>query len=761
MATTPNTAATVQTPALRAAHAGGAGGASLAGWMTRLQHQRHLIVPVAFVLLLVVILVPMPTWIMDILICANISLSVVILLTTIYMSAPLDFSVFPSLLLATTLFRLVLNVASTRLILTAEAASPEEAIGVAGHVISTFSQFVAGESLFVGIIIFLILVIVQFVVITKGATRISEVAARFTLDAMPGKQMAIDADLNAGVIDEAEARRRRERISQEADFFGAMDGASKFVRGDAVAGLIITAINVIGGFAIGTIDRGWPAIQTAHTFTLLTIGDGLTAQIPSFVVAIASALIVTRSGSKDRLGNELTGQLVSQPIGLGVTAAFLVLLAMTPLPTVPLLVTASGLGLLAWSLMRTERRKRARDAHAAKASATRAAAAEGPAPEQLLKLDTLELEVGYGLVSLVDTAQGGDLLDRITAIRRQLAVDLGFILPPVRIRDNMQLGPNEYRVKIKNAVVAAGETIPGRLLAMDSGIATGPLPTGGAGGGAVPTREPAFGLDAWWIEPGLRTRAEAMNYTVVDPTSVLATHLTEIAKTHAAELLTREEVNNLVAQLKEKSPKLVEEAIPAVVKVGELQKVLHNLLRERVPIRDMDTIVEALADWAPRTKDLDVLTEYVRNALRRTISQQYAVPVEPSSARAGSPGARGGPAGGSGGLQRIVCITLDPALEDQINSYIDRSVGATQVNMPMRVATQVTNQIATGLQTLVAGGHPPVVITSPQVRAVVRQLLEPRFPSVGVLGFNEIVPTIEVESMALIPALAAPATAAA
>jgi flagellar biosynthesis protein FlhA len=715
----------------------------LPNWLHGMQRHRHLIVPMSFILLIIVILVPMPTVIMDVLISLNISLAVIILLTTIYMAAPLDFSVFPSLLLATTLFRLVLNVASTRLILTADANTPEEAIGVAGEVISTFAAFVAGDSLFVGIVIFTILVIVQFVVITKGATRISEVAARFTLDAMPGKQMAIDADLNAGMIDETEARRRREKIAQEADFFGAMDGASKFVRGDAVAGMIITFINVIGGFVIGTVDKGWPALQTAETFTLLTIGDGLTSQIPSFIIAIASALIVTRSGSKEQLGNELTGQLVSQPTGLAVTAVFLGLLALTPLPTIPLLATATGLGLLSWSLSKTQRQKVATAKQVAEAKAAKPA--EGPPPEQLLKLDTLELEVGYGLVSLVDAAQGGDLLDRISAIRRQLAVELGFILPPVRIRDNMQLGPNEYRVKIKGAVVAAGETIPGKLLAMDSGIATGKLP-----GGGIPTKEPAFGLDAWWVEPGIKSRAEAMNYTVVDPTSVLATHMTEIAKAHSGELLTREEVNNLVAQLKEKAPKLVEEAIPTVVKVGELQKVLQNLLRERVPIRDLETIIETLTDWGSKTKDMDVLTEYVRNALKRTISQQYATPIDPGMAGGGR-GSGGGGVGGAAATHRIVCVTLDPALEDQINAYIDRGAGGTHVNMPIRVANQVTAQIVKGLQSVIGAGHQPVVITSPQVRAVVRQLLEPQLPNVGVLGYNEIVPTVDVESMALVP----------
>lgn len=710
---------------------------ALPAWMLRVHHYRGLIAPIAFVLLMIVVLVPLPAWMMDVLICFNIALAVLILLTTIYMEQPLDFSVFPSLLLATTLFRLVLNVASTRLILTADASSPQEAMNVAGHVISAFANFVAGDSLYVGVVIFVILVIVQFVVITKGATRISEVAARFTLDAMPGKQMAIDADLNAGIIDDKEARRRREKIAQEADFFGAMDGASKFVRGDAIAGIIITLVNIVGGFAVGTLDRGWPAAQTAHVFTLLTIGDGLTSQIPAFIISIAAALIVTRSGSKQQLGTEITGQLTSQPVGLVVTAAFLGILAFTPLPTIPLLATSAGLGGLAWAMRRSTRHTKEQ---AAKAAAAPVKGPEAPAPESLLKVDTLELEVGYGLVPLVDTTQGGDLLERIAAIRRQLAVELGFILPPVRIRDNMQLGPNEYRVKIRGAAIASGQTMPGKLMAMDSGIATAPID--GSWGGQL-TKEPAFGLDAWWIDPSMKPRAEGLNYTVVDATSVLATHLTEIVKSHAGDLLTREEVNNLIVQLKEKAPKLVEEVIPGIVKPGELQKVLHNLLKERVPIRDLESILETLADWGPKTKDLDVLTEYARHALRRTICQQYATPI-PEESRSRGPNAS---------TYRIVCVTLDPGLEDQINAYVDRSGGATVVNMPARVASAVVQQILRALQQVTAAGHPPVVLASPQVRAVVRQLLEPHLPGAAVLGYNEAVAGVDVESLALVQAV--------
>lgn len=705
-------------PAAPAAQTGGA--AVLPRWLHKIQANRGLIVPLGFVLMLGVLLVPIPPALMDVLIAFNISLALIILLTTIYMDHPLDFSVFPSLLLATTLLRLVLNIASTRLVLTADAATPEEAMAVAGHVIMAFGQFVAGDSLFVGVVIFLILVIVQFVVVTKGATRIGEVAARFTLDAMPGKQMAIDSDLNAGIIDENEARRRRERIGQEADFFGAMDGAGKFVRGDAVAGIIITVINVLGGFAVGVFERGWPAGQTAEVFTKLTIGDGLTAQIPSLIISIASALIVTRSGSKAQLSSELTDQIASQPRGLIITAGFLCLLAFTPLPTTPLLATAAGLAFIAYWMNRS-RREAAAAQDVAEAAPLKA---EPPPVESLLKVDTLELEVGYGLVALVDTAQGGDLLDRISAVRRQLAGDLGLVMPPVRIRDNIQLPAGDYRIKIRGNVIAQGQLRPGKLMAMDSGIASGPVQ-------GEPTREPAFGLSAWWIDPALRPRAETMNYTVVDPTSVVATHLTEVVKRHADELLTRDEVNNLLEQVKEKSPKLVEETVPAVVKPGELQKLLQNLLRERVPVRDLETVLETLSEWGSKTKDLEVLTEYVRNALRRTICGQYAGRDD------------------DGGL-RLVCVTLDPALEEQINAYIDRGASGTTVSMPARVAKRVADQIVRGLQPAVAAGHTPVVIASPQVRAVVRQIVEPHLPGVAVLGYNEVVNGVNVESVALI-----------
>lgn len=691
--------------------------------MLRIAEMRALIVPVGFVMLLSVLLVPLPPAILDILIALNISLAVIVLLTTLYMKRALEFSVFPSLLLATTLLRLVLNIASTRLILTADAASPDEAIGVAGKVISAFGSFVAGDSLFVGVIIFSILMIVQFMVITKGAGRIAEVAARFTLDAMPGKQMAIDAELSNGMISEQEARDRREEISREADFYGAMDGASKFVKGDAIAGIIITAVNIAGGFAVGTIERSWPAGQSAEVFTRLTIGDGLTSQVPSFIISMAAALIVTRSGDKNNLGSELTTQLTSQPTGMMITAGFLAVLSFTPLPTIPLLTTAFAIGGLGYWMMKSTKSKASR---AMEEQISEASSGPPPAPpvEDLLKVDVLELEVGYGLVSLIDTAQGGDLLDRVSAVRRQLAVELGLVMPPVRIRDNMQLSPGEYRVKIRGNTVAAGSVEVNKLMAMDSGLVTDQIE-------GIPTKEPAFGLDAIWIEPQLRSRAETLNYTVVDPTSVLATHITEIVKIYADELLTREEVNNLLEGLKEKAGKLVEETIPGIIKTGELQKILQSLLRERVPIRDMETILETLADWGTKTKDLDVLVEYVRNGLRRTICSLYAMQD-------------------AQGAMSLLCVTLDPGLEDQVNAYIDRGAQGTTLNMPAQIARQIATKIADGLAAVNAHGGMPVVIASPQVRNAIWQVIEPHVPAAAVLGYNEIVPGINVESLALI-----------
>lgn len=696
------------------------------GWVDLVLRYKSLVVPLAIIGMIGVIVVPLPPFLMDVLLSLNITLAAVVLLTVIYVDEPLQLSVFPSLLLFTTLLRLTLNIATTRLILSADANTPEEAAYVAGHVVQAFGDFVAGSSLVVGLILFVIVVIVQFVVITKGATRIGEVAARFTLDAMPGKQLAIDADLNAGLIDEREAKYRRERLGQEADFFGAMDGAGKFVRGDAVAGIIITLINIAGGFAIGVFMRGWDVGSTAQVFTKLTIGDGLSSQLPALIISIAAGLLVTRSGAtKSSLGDDLLAQVTAKPTALFITSGFLGALALTPLPAIPLLAAAGGLITIGVTMRRGEKADRD-DATRASDIAGQAPAPEPPSVESLLKVDTMELEVGYGLVPLVDAKQGGDLLDRISATRRQTAIDLGLVMPPVRIRDNMTLDASAYRIKIRGAVIAEGRTEPGKLLAIDSGLTSGPIE-------GTPTREPAFGLDAYWIDPAMKPRAETMNYTVVDATSVLATHLTEVVKTHADELLTREEVGNLLTQLKEKSPKLVEEVVPGVVKAGDLQSVLQSLLRERVPIRDMETILETLGDWGTKTKDVDVLVEYVRHALRRVICQLHSSPATEQ-----------------GGKPRLVCVTLDPSLEDLIAAHIDRSGGGTTVNMPARTANTIAREIMQALGPVVNAGNSPVVIASPQVRAVVRQIVQPHLPNIVVLGYNEIVPEVEVESMGLV-----------
>src|SRR3990172_4042761 len=556
---------------------------------------RGLLLPISALPLILVILIPLPTTIMDLLLLINITLSGVVLLTVMYIRGPLDFSSFPSLLLGTTLFRLVLNIATTRLILTN---------GNAGHVVATFGGFVASGSLIVAIIIFAIIVVVQFVVITKGATRIAEVAARFTLDGMPGKQMAVDADLNAGSITDEEAKRRRSDITREADFYGAMDGASKFVRGDAVAVIIITFINIMGGVYVGLVQLGLPIGETFRRFTILTIGDGLVSQLPAFIFSVSAAMIVTRSAAKKNLGEELLGQLTSQPIALALTAAFLAVLAMTPLPKPPLVLLAISTLATAYLLSKRDQ------AVLAQAIAAKAKPAAAERVEKHLSPDPMELNVGYGLIRLVDRKQGGDLLDRITNMRRQVAQELGIVVPPIRIRDDIQLQPNVFQVKLKGLQIGTGEVLPGHLLAIDAGAVTERI-------SGVETKEPTFGLPALWIAEEQRHEAEHRNYTVVEPTSVISTYLVELVRRHADELLTRQEVNRLLDHLKESASKLVEEVIPNVLKPGEVQKVLQGLLRERVPIRDLESILEAVADVAGRTKAAEILTEYARHTLAR------------------------------------------------------------------------------------------------------------------------------------------------
>ena len=685
--------------------------------LQRLYANRGMIFPMAFISLIFVILVPLPTGVMDVLLVLNLSLSAVILITTIYVQSPLEFSVFPSLLLAVTLFRLVLNVATTRLILTVGDRGGDPLHG-AGEVILTFANFVTSNSLAVGVIIFIIIAVIQFVVITKGATRISEVAARFTLDAMPGKQMAIDADVSAGVLNETEARKRRSEISQEADFYGAMDGASKFVRGDAIAGIVIVIVNIIGGLYVGMVQHEWDVMTCIQLYTKLTIGDGLVSQVPAFIVSLASGLIVTRASGRTNLGEDMLGQIFSKPKALVITSVFLAIMTLTDLPKIPLLTVGLSCAGLAYVLTRNEKK-------AAVVAATdereRAARKEPEKVEKLLDLDTMELEIGYGIVRLVDPAKGGDLLDRISMIRRQVASELGIIVPPIRIRDNLQLSANDYVVKIKGQAISRGVAYPEQFLAMDSGASSGAIP------GAESTTEPAFGLPAYWITEPQRAQAERLNYTVVDATSVIATHLTEVIKAHAHELLTRQEVKNLVDNLKGRVPALVEETIPTQIKPGELQKVMQNLLRERVPVRDLETILETLGDYSSRTKDLDVLTEYVRNALARVICKQHVDDRD-----------------------RLWCVTLDPSLEDLINGHIERNERGSTNTMPPKTAQQIVQQIAAKTGELTQTGRQAVVLCSPQIRQTLRRMMEPSLPHTAVLAYNEVVADVAVEAVGLI-----------
>lgn len=674
---------------------------------------RGLLLPALAMSLVLVILIPLPTSILDLLLVANITLSALVLLTVMYMNGPLEFSAFPSLLLSLTLLRLVLNTATTRLILT----NAQDGLAAAGHVIEQFSSFVAAGSLAVGIIIFVIITVIQFVVITKGATRIAEVAARFTLDAMPGKQMAIDADLSAGLIEEAEARQRRDDITREADFYGAMDGASKFVRGDAIAGVVITFVNILGGIYVGMVENGLGLLECLQVFTRLSIGDGLVAQIPAFLVSIAAGMIVTRTTAKTNMGEELVGQLTSRPVAMMFSAGFLGVLLLTPLPKFPLIllgVSVGGLGYLLYGNAKREKKA----VVAEKASTPK----EPEKIENCLTVDALELEVGYGLIRLVDKKQGGDLLDRVSNIRRQTATEFGFIVPPIRIRDNVQLRPNQYRVKLRGASLAEGELMPGHLLAIDSGTVSEPIH-------GTETQEPAFGLPALWIPEDERGNAEHRNYTVVEPSAVLATHLTEVIRNSAAELLTRQDVNRLIENLKDTSPKVIEEVIPEQLKIGEVQAVLQALLRERVSIRDLETILETLGDWAPRTKDAEILAEYSRNALGRSICEQHRDHEN-----------------------TIHAITLDPGVEDSVNAHVERSERGSYLTLPPEKASSILAAIRSELESAStkAGGTQPVILTSPQVRQWIRRLIESTLPATAVLGYNEIVRGVNVRTHGMV-----------
>ncbi len=686
---------------------------SRASIATGLKRHYGAALPILAMAMIFALLVPLPTWLMDLLLVLNLGLSAVIALTVMYMNGPLEFSSFPTILLGTTLFRLVLNVSTTRLVLTDAGRVGASA---AGQVVRQFGEFVASGSLVVAIIIFAIIVVIQFVVITKGTTRIAEVAARFTLDGMPGKQMAVDADLNAHIISEEEAKRRRAEITREADFYGAMDGASKFVRGDAVAGIIITLINIVGGVLIGWLEHDMELADTLRTYTVLTIGDGLVSQIPAFIVSIAAAMIVTRSASKKNLGREILGQISDQPTALVMAGGFLLLLAVTPLPKAPLFLLAASCGGLAMLVAR------ARKQAALAAAAPTKTKPQSEKVEDHLAPDPMGLDVGYGLIRLIDRKQGGDLLDRISNLRRQMAQELGIIIPPIRIRDDIKLPPNTYRVTLKGLELATGEVLPGHLLAINAGTVTERMR-------GVETTEPAFGLPAVWVDNALRHDAEHRGYTVVEASSVLITHVSELIKSHADEILTRQEVNRLLDKLKERSPKLVEDVVPEVLKAGEIQRVLQSLLRERVPIRDLELILEAVSDVADRTKDVEVLGEYARHALARTLCH----------------------------LQRaddgkIHCITLDPVLEESLVPSFSRSDKGLPPSIPPKLQQRIVDALRSRVEEAMPScrGRAPVLLCAPQIRAGVRRWIEHVLPAVAVLSYNEIVQGAAIESHGLV-----------
>jgi len=675
--------------------------------------QKNLDIPIilAIIGILFTIIVPLPPMLMDCLLVLNITISMLILLTTIYVLHPLDFSAFPSILLMATVFRLALNIATTRLIL---SRAGEEGVGAAGQVVQAFGKFVAGSNALVGFVIFAIIIVIQFVVITKGATRISEVAARFTLDAMPGKQLSIDADLNAGLINEEEARNRRRQITREADFYGAMDGASKFVRGDAIAGIIIILINIIGGLVMGYAHYGMSLSEAVGVFTRLTIGDGLVTQVPALIVSLAAGLLITRSTAEGNLGKDILGQVAGNSKVLYLAAGFLIILLPSGLPKGVLLAAAAAAAGLAY-LINRNRERVARDASREERKP------EEPKVERargLLSVDPMELEIGYGLIGMVDQSRGGTLLGRIGMIRDQIALDMGLVVPAIRIRDNMQLGPDEYVVKLKGTPVARWQVRSDHCLAMDSGLGKK-----GSDLQGVPTTEPAFGLPAIWIPEAEKARAEALGYTVVDITSVIATHLTEVVRQNAEEILTREEVSTLLTGLKEKAPALVNEVVPDVLKTGDVQKILQNLLRERVSIRDLETILETLGDYGPKIKDPEVLTEYVRNALARSICQQHR---------------------SSDG--KIHAVTLDPTLEDFVSGSIEHTERGSYLTLSPEMAGGIIGQIADRIEEMVAQGYSPLLLCAPQVRLQVRRMLEVKIPQIVVLSYNEILKDVPVES---------------
>ncbi len=673
---------------------------------------RDLSVLLGVILIIIMLVVPLPGWLLSILILANISLALIVILVSMNTQEALQFSIFPSLLLLLTLFRLGLNVSTTRSILSKAEA---------GGVVDTFGTFVIGNNPLVGFVVFVILVIIQFLVITKGAERVSEVAARFTLDAMPGKQMSIDADLNAGLISETQARDRRQKVESEADFYGAMDGASKFVKGDAIAGIIIVLINIIFGLIIGMVQMGFTFNEAIETYMQLTVGDGLVSQIPALLISTATGIVVTRVTTTGNLGSDITGQLLQYPRLLFIAAGAIFLLGLTPINFFLTTSIAGVLALSGYMLLQSERDEQLVDEEAAEEEAQSSSIESSENVIDLLSMDPIEFEFGYSLIPLVDADQGGDLLDRVIMIRRQLAIELGIVIPVVRIRDNIQLNPNEYRLKIKGNEVAFGEIMIDHYLAMTPDMEDELE--------GIDTKEPAFGLPAKWISEELKDEADLLGYTVVDPPSVVSTHLTEIIKKHAYTLLGRQETQQLVDHLKENYPILVEEVTPDPLRIGDIQKVLANLLRENVSIRNLPVIFEALADYASMTNDTDLLTEYVRQSLSPQITKQYAPEV--------------------GSLK---VVTVSGGVEKKIAENIQQTEHGSFLSLDPESQQSIVQTMHEQLEKLTIQEDTAIVLCTPAVRMHVKQLIERYLPHVVVLSYNELEPTIQIESVGVVNA---------
>ncbi|WP_430392607.1 flagellar biosynthesis protein FlhA [Clostridium coskatii] len=654
------------------------------------------------------IIIPMPAGLLDVLISFNITLSIIIILLTLFTTEVLQFSIFPTLLLITTIFRLALNISSTRLILRD---------GYAGEVINAFGSFVVGDNYIVGVIIFLIIIIIQFVVITNGSGRVAEVSARFTLDAMPGKQMSIDADLNSGLIDEKGAKDKREKLQEEASFYGAMDGASKFVKGDAVASLLIVVINVIAGIVIGIVIKGLGASEAAQTYAKLSIGDGLVSQVPALLISTASGILVTRSGSAEGFGTLAIKQLTGFPKVIAIAGAVLLFLAIVPgLPHIAFLILSVACMIAAYMLYKDEVQHNMQQQEIKQQEITQIENKEPENVMNLISVEPMEVEIGYGLIPLADESSGGDLLQRITSVRRQCAIEMGIVVQPIRIRDNLQLNTNSYVIKIRGTVIAKGELMPNMLLCMDPTNSNSDIQ-------GISTTEPSFGLPAIWINKDQREEAEIKGLTVVDPTTVMVTHLTESIKNHSYELLGRQEVKLIVDSVKEKYPTVVEELIPDLLTIGELQKVLQNLLRERVSIKDMVTIMESLADNSRNTKDIEVLTEYVRFALGRSICNSL---IDENGV--------------------ITVVTLSKQLEDLIGSNIQKSMQGSFPAVDPDTTSKILNSIKSLLESVYFYENQPIILVSPNIRAPFRRLIEMVFPSVNVLSLNEIPNDVEIKT---------------